>query len=228
MFTQLTRKLMQKALRGFFQSLMRLASEDSHLEVERKFRIAETEVAAIRTRLSELLFKHCGDVTLADTFLPATVKGEMMRVRRETCNGHRNVLLTYKTWVATDDGGKERQEAEHPTRPLIASLLILLGRLIQGEPLLGFSKERALYRGAYGPGDVVVSIDQVVGLGRFSGYYVEIEIMVPHADQDSAGAAKSAIYELAGEIFGEAREDVKQSYLDMLIASRAEHETVVV
>lgn len=228
MFTQLARNLMQKALRGFFQSLMRFAPEDTHLEVERKFRIAEAEVAAIRTRLSALLFEHFGDATLADTFLPSPVKGEMMRVRRETLNGHKDVLLTYKTWVATPDGGKERQEAEHPTRPLIASLLIILGRLVQGGPLLGFSKERSLYRGAYGPGEVVVGIDQVVGLGRYSGYYVEIEIMVPHADRESAGAAKSAIYEVAEKIFGEAREDVKQSYLDMLIAARAEHETVAV
>lgn len=228
MFTELARSLMQKALRGFFQCLMRFAPEDTHLEVERKFRIAEAEVAAIRSRLSELLFEHFGDATLADTFLPTPVKGEMMRVRRETIDGRKNVLLTYKTWVATSDGGRERQEAEHETRPLIAALLILLGRYIKGEPLLGFSKERALYRGTYGPGEVVVSIDHVVGLGRYSGHYVEIEFMVPHAERESAGAAKSAVYELAAKIFSEAREDVKQSYLDMLMASRAEQETVAV
>jgi predicted adenylyl cyclase CyaB len=216
---------MQKALRGIFQYLVRMSKEDSHLEVERKFRIAPTEVAGIRTRLSALLFEHCGDATMQDTFLPTSIKGEMMRVRRETLNGDTTVLLTYKTWVATRDGGKERQEAERETRPLLASLLLLLGRLCHGGQLQRFSKVRSLYRGTHGPGEVVVSIDDVSGLGSYSGYYLEIEIIVPSVESDP-GAAKSAVCEVARQVFGEAREDVRQSYLDMLNASRAQDEKV--
>lgn len=225
MFTRLARSLMQRVLRGVFQQLVRLTKEDSHLEVERKFRIQASEVAGIRNRLGELLFEHFGDATMQDTFLPTSDPGEMMRVRRETLNGATTVLLTHKTWFVTDDGGKERQEAERSTQPLVASLLLLFGRMIQDGQLLSFSKVRALYQGHYGPGEVVISIDDVSGLGRYAGYYVEIEIIVPA--QSDPGAAKSAIYELARQIFGEARAEVKQSYLDMLNASRAEFEAAV-
>lgn len=220
MFTSLTTRFSRNVLRSFFKYLVGLTqTEKAHLEVERKFRLDASEVTAIRSRLEALTYEHIGDVFMTDTFLPSPTPGEMMRIRQETLNGVTTVMLTHKTWIVTADGDKERQESERETRPFLASLLVVLGRMVSGEQLSGFSKERSLYRGQIDSGEVIVSIDNVSGLGDYSGFYVEIEIIVP-AGTDP-GAAKSAVYEVATKVFGEAREDVRQSYQDMLAASKA-------
>jgi adenylate cyclase class IV len=125
--------------------------------------------------------------------------------------------FTYKQWVKTASG-KERRETEREVRTSTAALWKLLGRVISGEPLLSFSKQRQLFDGKLGGADAVVSIDEVTGLGSFSGWYMEVEVLVP-LDGDTA-AWQERIFALVRDILQEHRPDVKRSYMDMLKESR--------
>ena len=208
-----------RILRGAFSRYVRTTSDKGHLEVERKFALTSQEATLLPERLATLGFTYAGTALMTDTFLPGAAEGEMMRVRRERIDEQSpTAILTFKKWVATGKD-KERQETERAVASTIASIWVIVGRLLNGAPLLSFSKERQLFHGQLGDSDAVISIDTVEGIGSFSGNYLEIEVIVPLSG-DSA-AVKDAIFELASRIFGDARPDVKRSYQDMLKASRA-------
>jgi adenylate cyclase class IV len=207
-----------RALRAAFARFVSGASDKGHLEVERKFALAAAEVTALRARLEQLGFTYAGTAAMTDSFLPAAVDGEMMRVRSERLGDQSpRTMLTYKQWVKTASG-KERRETEREVRTSTAALWKLLGRVISGEPLLSFSKQRQLFDGKLGGADAVVSIDEVTGLGSFSGWYMEVEVLVP-LDGDTA-AWQERIFALVRDILQEHRPDVKRSYMDMLKESR--------
>lgn len=196
----------------------RAGKSGAHMEVERKFRLTEEECSNIPQLLLTRGFSAAGEVIMTDTFLPTAVEGDMARVREECESGKRRTLLTLKTWVATADGGKERKETEREISPLSGKLLLAAGRLAKQSALLFFSKSRNLFAGKLDGCDTVVSIDHVDSLGEYSGRYLEIEIIVPvGAEMDSA---RERISKLAGELFGETREPVALSYMQMLKRSQ--------
>lgn len=206
-------------LRLAFSQFVRTDSDKGHLEVERKFQLTAEEAAALPARLAELEFIFTGTARMVDTFLPAAVNGEMLRVRRERIGDDpRKVILTYKQWVDTSTG-RERKETEREVQGTVAAFWLVLGRLIAGERLSGFSKTRQLYSGSLGQAETVVCIDDVEGLGKFSGWYLEAEVIVPLNEDPSPYRAK--IFELVAKVLRDDREDVKQSYMDMLSASRS-------
>lgn len=206
------------ALRAAFARFVSGAADKGHLEVERKFALAAAEASTLRARLEELGFAYADTAAMTDSFLPAAVDGEMMRVRAERLgNGPLRTMLTFKKWVKTASG-KERQETERQVGASTAALWKLLGRIISGQSLLSFSKQRQLFDGKLGDADAVVSIDEVTGLGSYSGWYMEVEVLVP-LDGDTA-AYQDRIFALVRDIFREERPDVKRSYMDMLKESQ--------
>ncbi len=190
------------------------AAHKSHLEVERKFRISEDEWRRLPETLRARGFEPDGQVIMTDTFLPTSNDGDMMRVRNETEAGKRRTLLTLKSWVRTADGGKERQETERSIGRFLAAVLVTVGRWLNGSHLLSFSKHRQMFATNISGQAVVVSIDRVSGLGEYSGCYLEVEILVP-VGQDVT-LAREHIYALVSELFGEARQPVELSYMEML------------
>ncbi|MBX9951380.1 MAG: CYTH domain-containing protein [Candidatus Obscuribacterales bacterium] len=195
------------------------AEEKAHLEVERKFRLFDGEIDNLETRLPKCGFLPIGELTMTDTFLPALKDEDMIRIRVESEGELRRRILTLKDWVMID-GERERREQEGEIG-LVASLVLrLVGRLVEGNPPLSFSKVRRSYSSSQ-PGaehgsdvQVVVSVDQVKGLGVYSGAYLEVEIIVP-----VGGDVKSARERIRTEVFellGENRDFVPRSYLDML------------
>lgn len=203
-----------RALRAAFARFVKGASDKGHLEVERKFALSAHEVGSISARLEQLGFTYAGTAMMTDSFLPTAVDGEMMRVRQEKIGAEpTRSILTFKKWVATSTG-KERQETERQVGASIAALWKLLGRLIGGKTLLSFSKARKLYNGKLGDADAVVSLDEVDGLGSYSGFYMEVEVLVP-LDGDVA-LFRDRIFAIVQDILGESRPDVKRSYMDML------------
>lgn len=190
----------------------------ANFEVERKFRITEAELDAIIGRIASMGFANPRLIRMSDQFLPVKIKGEMLRIRSESVDGHSETLLTIKEWVIVQ-GGKERSEEEAPLTNSGRSFLLRLGRMLNGGPLPGFSKVRQEHTSNNFPG-VIITLDQVDGLGRYSGRYAEIEVLVPR-DGD-VEAAREQIVKLARQLFADDRTPVELSYQQMLEKSQSE------
>lgn len=216
--------LFQRFVHRVFHSLVarlaRHSSPDGHLEVERKFRITDEEAASLPAQIAKLGFAPGDAVTMTDTFLPVEREGDMARIRDEKQGSCLRSMLTLKSWVVTPDGGKERSERECGLRPGIRSLLLYSGRLVNGGRLMSFSKHRQHFNGLCDGRQAVVAIDSVGGLGRHSGFYLEVEVLVP-AGED-VQAARLRISEIASNVLGGEREQVRLSYQDMLRQSAEE------
>ncbi len=213
-----TRSRLLGYLQYSFQRYVRSTKHEDHLEVERKFNINDREAQELPGRLMSIGFSPIDAVEMKDYFLPAPAPGEMMRIRQETSRHKQPVaVLTLKSWQQTEGGGRERRECERETRTTIGWFWILCGRLIKGSSLLSFSKHRELYEGTLDERRTIVSIDRVSGLGMYSGYYLEIEVIMPAGS--AVNAVRDQIYELAGKLLSEPQ-DVQRSYLDMLVEAQ--------
>lgn len=204
-------------LRTCFRWFVRGSSDKSHLEVERKFRLTTQEAELLPEILQSQGFVYAGLARMTDHFLPAAVDGEMLRLRREQIDDEAiKTILTFKQWVPTATG-KERRETERLVQPAVGALWFLLGRLANRRALLSFSKRRHLYERDLEGHHCVVSIDEVFGLGEFSGWYLEVELLVPLSENPTA--FRDRIYVLAEQLLGQTRPEEKRSYRDMLVAS---------
>lgn len=192
----------------------------TNFEVERKFAIANDELDSVRSRLSAMGFELARTIDMTDHFLPTKVKGEMLRVRDENIDGRKHTVCTIKEWV-TIGNGKERQESEGHLGAVSRCILLVVGRLIGGKPLSTFSKRRLEHQ-ADGPqfSNVVITLDQVDGLGKYSGHYAEVEVLVPQ--DGNVEEARAAVFRLASQLFGQERDCVEMSYQQMLEASRSQ------
>jgi adenylate cyclase class IV len=203
-----------KVLRLLFRRFVRTASDKGHLEVERKFALTADEAERLRQSLVDAGYRYAGLASMTDTFLPVLEQGEMMRVRQESIDDNPvSTVLTFKQWVPANTG-KERRETERQVRSTTGLVWAILGRFISGKPLPRFSKQRQLFEGTINSAPAVVSIDKVDGLGQFSGWYMEVEIIVP-LDGDPSQFTQH-IFQLVEELLGAPREDVKRSYQEML------------
>ena len=195
-----------------------LSADKGHLEVERKFAISQGESLVLPDRLASCGFVLLDKVFFIDTFLPAPTDGEMVRLRLERSPKGACTMLTHKTWCNTAGGGKERKESERTVSRVASTCLLTVGRWLKGAKLLSFDKHRDLFVGHLGEQQAVVSIDQAEGLGDYSGFYLEVEVLVPLGKDVTV--ARERIFELAWELLGEARDPVKLSYLQMLELSQ--------
>lgn len=195
------------------------ATKQPLLEVERKFRITESVAQALPEKLVSFGFQPFGETFMKDTFLPTENPADMLRVREEETvkpNGviESRIVLTAKSWMVFADGSKEREEVEEEIGTLSRDSFIRLGEKITGCKLSTFSKKRSLYEGKLGEFASLVSIDRTEGLGSYSGYYMEIEILV-ETDRDLADV-RQKIKNHAENLLGAEAEMETHSYMDML------------
>ncbi|MBP9093036.1 CYTH domain-containing protein [bacterium] len=183
-----------------------------NFEVERKYRLQDSELGVVREQLVQMGFSQGRLIAMTDQFLPVKVKGEMLRIRDEVVNFESVTLLTIKEWVNIA-GGRERRETEGQLSALTRRFLLALGVLLNGGKLMSFSKQRQEHHNASMPG-VVITLDDVSGLGKHSGRYAEIEVLVPQ-DGD-VESARAQIAQLARTVFDEERAPVEMSYQLML------------
>lgn len=213
------RNIALRALRAAFANFVSATSEKGHYEVERKFSLDAGEVDALAERIQQRGFAYVGTASMTDVFLPTPVDGEMMRVRKERIgDAPARTFLTFKQWVKTASG-KERKETEREVALTVGALWKLVGRAIGGQPLLSFTKQRKLFNGRLGDAEAVISVDDVSGLGSFSGAYIEVEVLVP-LDGDVV-AFKDRIYQTVRELLGAERSEAR-SYMEMLKESRTQ------
>jgi adenylate cyclase class IV len=183
-----------------------------NFEVERKYRLQDSELGAVREQLVQMGFSQGRLIAMTDQFLPVKVKGEMLRIRDEVVGSESVTLLTIKEWVNIA-GGRERRETEGQLSDFTRRFLLALGGLLNGGKLMSFSKQRQEHHSAQLPG-VVITLDDVSGLGKHSGRYAEIEVLVPQ-DGD-VESARAQIAQLARTLFDEERAPVEMSYQLML------------
>jgi predicted adenylyl cyclase CyaB len=190
-----------------------LARNKDNFEVERKYPLRADEELALPERLKQMGFRHIAQVHMHDFFLPTEIDGEMRRVRDETMEDKTKHLFTHKVWVQVA-GKRERKEQEEQISPMVRELLLDFGTRLHGSKLPEFSKTREMYtREDEDMREITVAIDHVEGLGRFDGYYVEVEILV-RREQD-VESAREAVEKLAAELLREPRE-FAISYMEML------------
>jgi adenylate cyclase class IV len=205
-------------LRKFFSAFVRRdAASKDHYEVELKFKIDVADAEHLREVLPESGFRYTTTVEMSDTFLPAPYEGEIMRIRQEyELAGARRTVFTIKEWVKTRTG-RTRKEAESDAPSTLALIFLFAGRFLSDRALLGFSKKRELFEGKLNGNELIVSIDEVFGLGEFSGWYMEAEVLVP-LDKDPADY-EQPILDRVQSLLGNNRLPVKQSYREMLLES---------
>ena len=192
-----------------------------HLEIERKFRISELEHRGLADKLEARGFAFVGTVHELDTFLPTDKPEDMMRIRVETDSQAVRRLITTKIEVTVQGGGRERQEREEEIGELTASCLLSLGqRLAGGRPLPSLRKTpRRNFQGILNGRSATAVLDQVEGIGAYSGYYLEIEVLAPlGSDVSTIG---QEILAFAAALLGDSRQPEELSYMKMLKASLA-------
>jgi predicted adenylyl cyclase CyaB len=189
----------------------------SHLEIERKFFLGDRDLAQVRAAISEAKFNFWCQSEINDWFLPTHEKRELMRVRRERIDSHAVNTLTIKRWVNTTSGGTEREETERTIGPVMVAVLLFIGRILKGSSLLSLRKRRNVYRGLLGARNAIISLDDARDLGKYSGSYLEIEVLADQSEDISN--VENSILELATRVTGGAQV-VKQSYRELFELSR--------
>jgi adenylate cyclase class IV len=203
-------------LRRFLQM-----SGKDNLEVERKYRMTLDQSKEMPQLLPAKGFHLYSKAELVDIFLPGQ-EDEMVRLRRETNEDGTHFILTFKRWERNAKGERERRENECRLPQFIAKVLLYLAKHSVSQPLLTFSKLRQHFEGKLTGRTSVVSIDQVTGLGQYSGDYLEIEVLLSLQDQGLAQVRES-IAGLALALMPNNCQMVEQSYLDLLKRSLQEN-----
>jgi len=187
------------------------------LEVERKYSLKHQNQKKLREEIEFAGFTYWCKAHMQDWFVPTRDKGELIRIRREEIDKQAVHILTIKNWAATVDGGRERLERERRLSSTVSFALLLAYRLMHGEQPLMLEKTRELYKGTLGDRNAVVSIDKTEDLGRFSGSYMEVEVMAE--TQEETKQIEKSIEDFV-LIIADKAVPVKESYKDLLELSR--------
>jgi adenylate cyclase, class 2 len=182
-------------------------------EVEMKVRAAHDP---LRRRLADLDADSRGTVTQADTYYDAPHRSfaetdEAVRIRRETPagddgTGEGTTVLTYKGPLV-EEASKTRVERETGIEngEAMGTILELLGF----DPVATVEKRRERFSLA----EFTVTLDSVSGLGEF----VEVET---EATEGERVAAREEAVSLLSRLGLDADEQIRTSYLELLLAER--------
>src|SRR5262249_42731138 len=158
-----------------------------------------------------------GQSEMTDWFLPTHIERELMRIRREKFGETVSNTLTVKRWVNTTSGTREREESERTLGPIVTAILLITARFLQGSSLLSLRKERSVYRGNLHGRNAIISVDDARDLGRFSGPYLEVEVMADPIEDTQE--IEQSILEVGSRVTAGARL-VKHSYRELLDLSK--------
>lgn len=147
-------------------------------EIEAKYAIQGKKVKDIFDVLMDLGFRHKATYDLVDMWLPPKEEKESLRIREQIQGTSRKYLLSSKKTNAKDEGIKNKCEAESRIDEFTRQVLIGLAlRMRSALPVV--RKTRYSWQGRIGSRDYTIAIDEVFDLGRFSGFYLEVETLVP-------------------------------------------------
>ncbi len=153
-------------------------------EIEVKYTIHAEKVSDIFDTLMDMGFRHDATYDLIDTWLPPKEKNESLRVRKQIQGKSCKYFLSSKKTNEKDGEVKNKCEAESKIDEFARDVLIALALRMRAE-LPTVHKTRYSFKGRVGSRDYTVAIDEVVDLGRFSGFYFEVETLVPFGVSDA-------------------------------------------
>jgi len=204
-----------------FRYLVRLIAKGrkgaAHLEVERKYFLGDCDLEEVRARIADENFTFWAKSEMTDWFLPTHIERELMRIRREKYGSTVSNTLTVKRWVNTASGTREREESERAVGPILTFALLITARFLQGSKLLSLRKGRSVYRGTLHGRNAVISVDDARDLGRFSGPYLEVEVLADPAENTQE--IEQSILEVGSRVTAGARL-VNESYRELLDLSK--------
>lgn len=188
-------------------------SASTQLEVERKYHVSKETFESLPDRLNSSGFRYYRTQEMTDTFIPAQEDSEMIRIRDLTDEESSRSVLTLKKWISVD-GESVRQERETESLdPVARDCLLEMGSRIAKDALNSFSKVRVEYRKRVDRKTVTVALDQVEGLGAYSGPYVEVEVLAKR--KEDVKQALECVEEIAVLLLGQELETAP-SYREML------------
>jgi predicted adenylyl cyclase CyaB len=205
------------AFRYIVRLIARSGKASNHLEVERKFFLGDRSTDEIEARIAKENFAFWCQSEMTDWFLPTHLEREVMRIRREKIGTAVANTLTVKAWVNTAAGTREREETERPIGPILTAVLLIVGRFLQGKTLVTLRKARAVHRGVLDGRNAVISLDDARDLGRFSGSYLEVEVLADSTENTKE--IEQSILAVAERVTNGAKL-VKESYRELLDLSR--------
>jgi len=181
------------------------AEETGMYEVEVK---VAADLERVADRLDELGATRTGDVVQVDTYYDAPHRDfaetdEALRVRRETRDGGTEARLTYKgPLVEAESKTREEYETGVDDGETAAAIVDNLGF----DPAATVEKERRFYH----HDGYTITLDDVEGVGEF----VEVET---ETDEDGVETAREGAYEVLRELRLDPDEQIRTSYLGMLL-----------
>ncbi len=190
------------------------------MEVEKGIAISKTESYLLR-RLLPLIGFHLAIVErITDFVVPSSGdKTERMRViRSKLKDGSRKVhyFQCRKSHPITGGPGQHaRDENEHQVKRTTAAAFVLTAIKQRKELIPFYNKKRLTFKGEYKGFAVSIALDHAQELGCFSGFYMEIEVILPHGSEH-VGDCLAAIDMLIRELLNEKR-PLKISYRKMLM-----------
>ncbi len=192
----------------------------AHFETEKGFRVSKKEFEALKLRLPDLGFAFSKRCHITDFVIPT--KGSVTRRMRIETTGEGDDAATrcirgFKNHPLKGKKGKHvRLEDEKIVKPSVAITFITSAMERLKAPIPYYRKKRLLYQGKHDGFDFVIALDRAKEIGKFSGYYVEIETLLPlGSTEDDVEKALVVIEALAETLFGEKRKP-KISYRRML------------
>lgn len=195
----------------------------AHLETEKGYRLSRAEYKLLRLVLPLLGFAFQKKSLITDFVVPT--EGEVtrrMRIERikKSADGHEGVhcIRCFKNHpIKGRDGKHVRKELEECVKPSAALKYIMKAIARLGAPIPFYSKTRRHFTGVYQGLEMTIALDHAVGLGKYSGYYMEIETILPVGSKRKAvRKALHIIGQLAESLLSEKR-PTKISYRKMLM-----------
>lgn len=194
-----------------------------HYEIERGFSLHRLQWRKLKRKAARIGLKFSRKLEITDFVIPSTGKStRRLRVERTinsfgTVCGVKFVRCAKSHPVKGKVGRHIRHEREDEIS-LDAAISFVTRAVDKHEAAIPrYSKTRTEYTYAYAGYEMTVSFDHAVGLGRYSGHYLEIETILPdkspHIDD-----ALAAIRSLSLLLLGKKRRG-KISYRKMLMAT---------
>ncbi len=194
-------------------------------EIEVKYKVQKDKVEKIIASLEKLGFTFKSTTKVMDKWLP--IGKEWIRLREEKkINGGSKHQIASKKTIEKDGGLKNKCEAESDINKFTSSVLLNLAKQIR-RALPTVHKTRTTFAATINGRKYTAVIDHVEKLGKFNGYYFELETLVPFKVDDPT--AKSDVKKLASKLLSLAYKGVKgkptkcelMSYRKMALAQQA-------
>jgi adenylate cyclase class IV len=168
-------------------------------EIEMKYKVQANKVQNFIAALKQLGFKKKSENELVDRWLP---NGKAwLRLRKQTKNGKSTYEIASKKTVEKNDGIKNKCEAEKRIKKSRALYLLRTAKQIR-RALPTVHKTRTSWTVTINGRKYTAVIDKVKKLGKFNGFYFELETLVPFDVDDPR--AKSDVKKLAAKIMNAA------------------------